>query len=87
MGLRISADFPRTIQRTLPQPDFMDWEDWAQTVIGYNSRLGLTRLMDENLPWEEFADWLCLSVPEAPRAAGFSDWREWAHALRRALAL
>lgn len=84
---RLSPTFPISIQRVLPNPHGMTWQDWVDSAVGLNGRLGLPHLVDVNAPWQEFADQLALVVPDTPYGEDFDTWEDWADALRSALAL
>jgi hypothetical protein len=67
----------------LPNPDYMDWQPWAETVTGYNP--GLASEVDPELPWQDFARYFCEAVPAAPQPEGFDAWQDWASAVKLAL--
>lgn len=68
---------------TVPNPDHMEWQDWADTVVGYNAPL--RNRLSPDLPWKEFVERLAQVVSKTPYHEGFEDWRAWARALRNAL--
>jgi len=67
----------------LPDPNYLDWQPWADVVAGYNP--GLLGDVDPQDPWREFARRFCQAVPKSPQPDEFSDWREWASAVKLAL--
>lgn len=84
---RLNPSFGRSIKRVLPGAEGVDWQDWVDMAVGYNGRLGLPNLVEPDPDWRVFADRLALHVPDAPSHDEFDDWRDWAMALRSALAL
>lgn len=84
---RLSPIIPRTIHRVVTDPTTMEWQDWVETLVGMNPRLGLPRLVDPDLPWQEFADRLAQHVPDTPYGEDFDTWQDWALALRSSLLL
>jgi hypothetical protein len=84
---RLSPAFPRQIHRTVPDPRAMEWQDWVDSMVGMNGRLGLPNLVNVNDDWREFADRLALHVPDTPYQGDFDDWRDWVYALRASLLL
>jgi hypothetical protein len=85
-SLRITPG-TRTVIRTFPNPETMDWQDWVDTMVGFNGRSAVPMLASSDDDWREFADRIALIVPDAPGHDEFQDWREWAHALRASLSL
>lgn len=67
----------------LPDPRFMEWKPWVDTVTGYNA--GLFSEADENMEWHEFGDAFCRRFPQAPTPEGFEAWQDWAIAVKLAL--
>ncbi len=65
----------------MPNPAHMAWQDWADTVVGFNPVL--RHRISSDLDWESFADQLTLFVPHTPDHKMFDDWRAWADALKR----
>lgn len=65
---------------TMPDPYSMAWEQWVANVVGYNP--AITTALDPDLPWQEFAQQLCLALPTAPMPDGFDDWQSWGAALK-----
>lgn len=84
---RIDPNFPRNIKRVIPSPMGMEWQEWVDIAVGMNGRLGLPNLVDPNEDWREFVERLSLHVPDTPYHDTFDDWRDWAMAMRSALAL
>jgi hypothetical protein len=78
---------PRRYYRVFPHPDTMEWQDWADSVVGFNNHIGLAQKIDPNLGWYEFAERVAEAVPNTPHPEGFEDWRAWARSVRNALAL
>jgi hypothetical protein len=74
---------PAKVFRVAPNPVGMTWQEWADTVVGYNNVL--RNQISSYLGWEEFADVLARIEARTPDPAGFTEWQEWALALRRAL--
>ena len=67
----------------LPYPDAMAWQDWLETVVGYNE--DLVNSISPDLEWQEFARRLPQFEPLAPAPEGFADWRDWVRALKQIL--
>jgi hypothetical protein len=84
---RLSPTFPATLHRVVPDPEGLTWQDWVDTAVGMNGRLGLPHLVDVNAPWQAFADQLALVVPDTPYGEDFETWQDWVRALRSALVL
>jgi hypothetical protein len=68
---------------TIPYPEEVEWEWWAQTVVGFNP--SLANQLDASMPWQEFGDRMTLVVPSAPRTDIFDSWQAWASALKLAV--
>ena len=66
----------------LPHPDSLVWQDWLDTVVGYNA--DLTNRLAPDTEWSEFARRLLQFEPLAPPPEGFGDWRDWVRALKQA---
>jgi len=84
---RINPNFPRSIVRIIPNPMVMEWDEWVEIAVGMNGRLGLPNLVAPEPDWRVFAERLAQHVPDTPYHDTFDDWRDWAAALRSALAL
>ena len=69
----------------LPDPYVLDWQPWADTVVGYNP--GLIEEVNPDADWPDFAQRFCQAVPGAPEPDGHATWRSWALALKQALAV
>ena len=69
--------------RVLPHTEGISWQDWVDTIVGYNE--GLRNQVDPNQGWEAFADRMSLIEPATPRAEFFDTWQAWATALKRTL--
>jgi hypothetical protein len=69
----------------LPYPDFLSWQDWADTVVGYNE--DLYNQVSPDLPWQDFARRIQLVAPDVPSPEGHEDWRRWVYATKQALNL
>lgn len=67
----------------LPYPDGLAWQDWLDTVVGYNT--DLINQVPADLEWAPFALRLTQFVPDAPAPERFPDWREWVRGLKQAL--
>lgn len=65
----------------LPYPRQMKWQDWVDTVVGYNP--DLRNKVSPDSDWESFADKLTQFVPQTPSHRMFQDWQAWAEALIR----
>lgn len=72
-----------TVLRSIPNPYFIPWRDWVDTLVGFNPDLYST--VDPNETWRTFAQRLCERVPEAPQPDLFRTWQEWAAGLKEAL--
>jgi hypothetical protein len=66
---------------TLPDPASMDWQDWVDSVVGFNPEL--RNKVSPDMEWELFADILAQHMPQTPNPDLFDDWRAWADALKR----
>jgi len=65
----------------IPNPGNMQWEQWVDTVAGYNKFQTITvPYFSEDL-WRALADALTLSEPLTPRHESFDNWQDWAYAL------
>lgn len=64
----------------LPDPMGLSWQDWADTVVGFNSSLRNT--VPQDGPWREFARWFAQAEPKAPLESFFDTWQAWAAAVR-----
>jgi hypothetical protein len=67
----------------VPNPQYVDWDRWAETLIGYNDPLQNQLSLD--LDWPDFAARLALIFPATPHPELFEDWRDWATALLQTL--
>lgn len=61
----------------------MDWQDWLDTVVGYNA--DLVNQVSPDTDWVAFARRLTQSVPDSPAPEQFVGWPEWVRALKQAL--
>lgn len=66
----------------ISDPYSTPWQQWVDTLVGFNLSLRATLSPDE--PWQVVADRLTESEQSAPRPESFTDWREWAAALKQA---
>lgn len=66
----------------IPNPYGSTWQDWVDTLVGFNDSLRSNLSPDE--PWQEFAGRLSEYEAGAPGPEPFKDWREWASALKQA---
>lgn len=66
----------------IPNPYDIDWTDWIDTLVGFNAQIRADISPDQ--PWQEVADRLTQIEVYAPQAGAFTDWREWAAALKQA---
>lgn len=66
----------------IPNPYGIRWQDWIDTLIGFNDSLRPNLSPDD--PWRIVAQRLAETEPAAPRPDGFSHWTEWASALKQA---
>ena len=69
----------------VPDPKGMQWQDWSDTVAGFNP--GLVGRLPVESDWRAFADGLTLFEPAAPRHDIFDTWDAWARALKFALSV
>lgn len=69
--------------QTIPDPYQMDWQEWVDTLVGYNPDLYVQ--LDPDLEWQEFGEYLCDVDIRAPQPAQFDNWQDWAAALKLAL--
>ena len=69
----------------VPDPKGMQWQDWSDTVVGFNQ--GLVGRAPVESDWRNFADGLTLFEPTAPRHDIFDTWDAWARALKFALSV
>ena len=67
----------------LPDPRGLEWQEWADTVVGYNPVL--RNRIDPDDPWEEFAESFCQYVQNAPVPRFFDTWQAWVSAVISAL--
>jgi hypothetical protein len=67
----------------IPDPNYIDWQGWADTVAGYNP--GVLQAVDPELSWRDFAHQFCQVVEAAPHHDLFTDWQDWAAAVKLAL--
>jgi hypothetical protein len=84
---RLTPTVPRTVQRVVVDPYTTEWQDWVDSTVGLNPRLGLPTLAATDLDWREFSERLSQFVPDTPYHEEFDDWRDWAAALRSSLLL
>ena len=63
----------------LPIPRNIEWQDWADTVVGQNPSL-VNRVSPDD-DWRSFADRLTSAFPATPRHDSFAEWDEWAERL------
>lgn len=66
----------------LPNPYGLDWQTWADTVVGFNDTI--RSVVDPDLPWQEFAVRLAEFEPNSPQPDLFDAWEDWAAALKLA---
>ena len=72
---------------TVPDPTYLTWEKWQETVVGFNPELG-NQLFWQGMRWDEFARRLTLIEPKTPRPEFFKgDWRKWAAAVKLVFAV
>ena len=64
----------------VPDPKGLQWQDWVDTVVGYNA--DLRNQVAPETDWRFFADFVTRAVPEAPRHDMFDTWDAWARALK-----
>lgn len=64
----------------IPDPIGLQWQDWADTVVGFNR--GLIGRVGPESDWRSFADNLIRFEPTAPRHDMFDTWDAWARALK-----
>lgn len=67
----------------LPYPDGLAWQDWLDTVVGYNA--DLINQVPHDLDWEAFAKRLTQFVPDTPAPERFGGWQDWVRALKQGL--
>jgi hypothetical protein len=67
----------------IPDPQGLDWDRWAATVVGFNPELASH--VHPNMGWESFAMYFADDVSSAPLPAGFETWQDWARALKLAV--
>ena len=66
----------------IPNPYGITWQDWIDTLIGFNDSLRPN--LPPDLPWREVADRLAQFEQAVPRPLSFGHWQEWAAALKQA---
>jgi len=66
----------------LPNPFTLEWDDWVDTVVGFNPQI--RDQGDPDLPWQLFAQRLTKFAAATPGPELFDDWRSWADALKSA---
>lgn len=66
-----------------PDPRGLEWQDWADTVVGFTPEL--RNRIDPDEPWEDFAETFCQYVGGAPQPEFFETWQAWATAVKFAL--
>lgn len=69
----------------LPHPDALAWQDWLDTVVGYNQ--DLVNQVSAESDWLDFGRRLIQFVPAAPAPERFETWQDWVRALKQALNL
>ena len=63
----------------LPDPRGLDWQEWADTVVGFNP--DIRNRVDPDADWESFAERFCQYVGNAPMPRFFDTWQAWASAV------
>ena len=66
---------------TIPDPQGLTWEQWANTVAGFNPTFG--QYVDPSMSWDDYAQALHYLIPQAPQSGFFETWQDWATALRQ----
>ncbi len=66
----------------LPSPYGLDWQDWVDTVVGFND--SIRNVVDPDLPWREFAARLAEFESSSPQPDLFATWEDWAAASKLA---
>lgn len=69
--------------QVVPDPQGMAWQDWCDTVVGFND--ACRNQVSPDSSWEEFAERLTLIEPTTPRPDFFESWQAWAAALKRTI--
>lgn len=67
----------------IPDPRGVPWQQWADTVVGFNALL--RNRIDPDSDWREFGETFCQYVPSVPYPEDFETWQEWAIAVKYAL--
>lgn len=66
---------------TIPNPENLTWEQWANTVCGFNETFG--QYVNPRMTWPKFAEALGYLIPQTPRPQLFRSWQAWACALQQ----
>lgn len=67
----------------IPDPKYLTWYQWANTVAGFNPEFG--QYVTPHMPWQNYADSLTYLLPNTPRHNLYKSWEEWAVALKQAV--
>jgi hypothetical protein len=66
----------------IPNPYGMEWQDWADTLVGFNPAIRSD--VDPDDPWQAFAERLAQYASATPRPDEYENWENWAAALKQA---
>ena len=66
----------------IPNPEYVDFGRWAETLLGFNEPL--QNQLSVDLDWPDFASRLALLFPTTPHPELFDDWQSWVYGLLRA---